>query len=486
MLKSFKIFLAIISLVSNQAMGQYLKAAPMEPLETCPQVPVRNFDQNSSSTQQTETDPACLARNQAKVNKYNAGVAAVNSAGRMITSDASTLSMPVEPVNNCGSQPMSGSGNHSDYGPYQQCMQTYGAAMADYGRQMAGWNEMKKNEQVTADAKAAADKQAALSAEAAKASTLALQEARAKAQSASSTSNLASIAAMAASGYNAYIFYASCTPYCSAWGNLALSIGLAMISAQSGKQANFSDNQAYNACITQTQISSASSSGECGTPPPTTFDPSTINPATSVMTNFDSNGNCIAKDPTVCSKIKSQYPTGTNMKDVYNKLSGFASAPAFKMNPDGSVTLKNGKTLTAKDLSSIEALKAAGFTDAQSKDAVAAMAKASAKSGLDLAQKDLKSDGSKKASLDFGGVGMGTLGGSGEASGKDANGALGSRGGFGTKDVGGNDGKDRAPAGEGLTRDFNGDTIGSAGDDIFSMMNRRYKTKTAQDAFISN
>ena len=49
---------------------------------------------------------------------------------------------------------------------------------------------------------------------------------------------------------------------------------------------------------------------------------------------------------------------------------------------------------------------------------------------------------------------------------------------------GSNDG--RNPAGEGLTRDFNGEAIGSAGDDIFSMMNRRYKMKTAQDSFISN
>jgi hypothetical protein len=37
---------------------------------------------------------------------------------------------------------------------------------------------------------------------------------------------------------------------------------------------------------------------------------------------------------------------------------------------------------------------------------------------------------------------------------------------------------------EGLSKDFNGELIGVSGDDIFKMMNRRYRLKTDQDSFL--
>ena len=43
----------------------------------------------------------------------------------------------------------------------------------------------------------------------------------------------------------------------------------------------------------------------------------------------------------------------------------------------------------------------------------------------------------------------------------------------------------RGPSSEGLSRDFKGDLIGAAGDDIFSMMKRRYILKNEQDSFIA-
>ncbi|MCC2679932.1 MAG: hypothetical protein K0R29_2508, partial [Pseudobdellovibrio sp.] len=47
-------------------------------------------------------------------------------------------------------------------------------------------------------------------------------------------------------------------------------------------------------------------------------------------------------------------------------------------------------------------------------------------------------------------------------------------------------GKDRGIASaEGLAKDFNGELIGVAGDNIWKMMNRRYKLKTAQDSFMN-
>jgi len=45
--------------------------------------------------------------------------------------------------------------------------------------------------------------------------------------------------------------------------------------------------------------------------------------------------------------------------------------------------------------------------------------------------------------------------------------------------------EDRKPSSEGLAREYNGEMIGVAGDDIFLMMNKRYKIKNDHDTFIS-
>jgi hypothetical protein len=43
----------------------------------------------------------------------------------------------------------------------------------------------------------------------------------------------------------------------------------------------------------------------------------------------------------------------------------------------------------------------------------------------------------------------------------------------------------RKPSSAGLIKDFHGDMIGAAGDDIFTMMNRRYQLKNEQDTFFT-
>ena len=88
----------------------------------------------------------------------------------------------------------------------------------------------------------------------------------------------------------------------------------------------------------------------------------------------------------------------------------------------------------------------------------------------------LAKENSKDAA--FGENGAGGGGASGKGTGVNANGNA-----NGGKDL---EGSKRDPASaEGLAKDFNGDMIGVAGDDIFKMMNRRYKLKASQDNFIA-
>jgi hypothetical protein len=72
---------------------------------------------------------------------------------------------------------------------------------------------------------------------------------------------------------------------------------------------------------------------------------------------------------------------------------------------------------------------------------------------------------------------------SGEGSGAKGTGVSDNGSAKGSKDMEGSNKREPATA-EGLAKDFNGELIGVAGDDIFKMMNRRYKLKTAQDSFI--
>ena len=43
----------------------------------------------------------------------------------------------------------------------------------------------------------------------------------------------------------------------------------------------------------------------------------------------------------------------------------------------------------------------------------------------------------------------------------------------------------RKPSSAGMAKDFHGDLIGASGDDIFTMMNRRYQLKNEQDTFFT-
>ncbi len=435
-----------------------------------------------------QVDSACVSRNDMAKRTYGAMVEAYNRSTRMLSADASTLVKPVEPKDEeCQTIDNGNGGTYMDYA----CQSRNQVKRRDYNIQSSGWNKMqeelaKGNQQALSDkarideARGVADLQAA-------SATEALRLAAEKNQESSKKSNKAANTTMMRSVGFGVAFAATCATIvgCS-YPLLAASIAFGMMSAQNSRQANANDMSAYSACQAQSSLSGSSSN--CVAPTPVSN--SVENAAAAAVKNFDSNGKCISSQKSTCDAITAGLPPGVSTKDFVKGVSAFASAPPFKFNSDGTVTAKNGKTYKAADFSSVQAMKDAGFTAEQANQAMAVINKATATNpGLEQAKNDLKNAGSdaSKFSSDFGGTAISGSGSSGSGSNGKDNGAGGS---LGSHRIGGSgDGTDasgRAPAGEGLTRDFNGEAIGAAGDDIFSMMNRRYKMKTAQDSFISN
>lgn len=207
--------------------------------------------------------------------------------------------------------------------------------------------------------------------------------------------------------------------------------------------------------------------------------------ASIVSTNWDDNGACkptAAQPCTDLNKLPGSTGLGklpTNCKDKSGKaISCLASGlAAFKQNPDGSVTVKgpNGnKTYSSADFVDKKSMMAAGMSAAEADKLVNELYgknSALAKAGVDA--KNLATDASKdkKYSDSFGNTSTVNLNSVSDANKK-----------FGEK-LG--DLADRRPSSEGLARDYKGDLIGASGDDIFNMMQRRYKLKNQQDSFIA-
>jgi len=278
---------------------------------------------------------------------------------------------------------------------------------------------------------------------------------------------VASMAAMAK-------FVASCSPPpCKDYASLALSIAMAIFSNQAGQQSNSHDQSKYQSCTLANQLSTSQSN--CGNPPgqfnfagyPNN---SSVDPAAIV----DTSGNCIVSAD-ICNQIQSGLPPGTSLKDYQKGLSTFASADSpFKVNPDGSITTKNGKTFTADNFKDAASMAAAGMSP----------------SDINLASNMMKGMGSGSLDPKKDLAGMTNTSGFGSPFGDDAaakaaaaNAVNGGNGALGKDDADAAKKRSIASA-EGLSKDFNGELIGVSGDDIFKMMNRRYKLKTAQDSFL--
>lgn len=487
MKQSLNVFIALAFAASTLHAETFLKPPDPPVYETCGNITVAG---ENGSYQVRDT--ACLSRNSEKQRNYNAMVEAYNRSRAMISDDASKTVKPVEPTyEKCDVNASSNGQYYNDYA----CLSRNQKLKHDYDIQIDAWNRMQSM-QALQDQKALSDQQKAAVAEV-QAGSAAESLAKAAAQNAKSSkqSNTAAIVTGALSVAAGVKFAFTCATLAGCQpGYLAASIAFGMMSAQSSKQAHENDMSAFAACTAQSQISTTSSQ-TCVNPvsyDPVKYDPVTGLPITTpgdqisklVPETFDQNGNCVATDKNICSQIIAGLPPGQNIQDTLKGMNAFAGAPPYKFNPDGSATTKDGKIYKPEDLKNLEAMKAAGLTDAQAQLALAAMSKASGvapTSALETAAADLKNAENK--ATDFGGFAISGSGAADQAKSNDDK-----SGDVSTSGIGGSGkgkGLKRNPAGEGLTRDFNGDTIGAAGDDIFSMMNRRYKMKTAQDSFMS-
>lgn len=177
----------------------------------------------------------------------------------------------------------------------------------------------------------------------------------------------------------------------------------------------------------------------------------------------DSNGDGVPDyqnpDPTGSAAFKSEMSKG------FNALSKVGA----KLDPKtGKITFPNGATVGPGQLGDPNAMSQAGVNPTQMKNIQkqlsdlekAALAKAGAAA---TAENGFESGGgggsTTTVASDDSGAGMGGMG----------------------------NGKDRDPAAAsvaGMTKNFNGELIGVAGDDIFQMMARRYQQKSKEDSFL--
>lgn len=267
-------------------------------------------------------------------------------------------------------------------------------------------------------------------------------------------------------------FVASCSPPpCKDFPSLALSIAMAIFSQQAGQQKQSHNTAAYQACTLSNQVTT--SQQNCGAAPGPFNYAGYPNNATIPPENLiDPNGQCIA-GPDICNQITAGLPPGTSLRDYRRGLAEFASGKGIvRANPDGTFTnTKTGKTYSANDFKDAASMAAAGMSPSdiamanRMKDGMSSIA------GAFDPNKDLKA-----------------MNGGGEfedAAARAAAAAAAAAAGDQALNTNGL-GKDRNIAAEGLAKDFNGELIGVAGDDIWKMMNRRYKLKTAQDSFMNS
>jgi hypothetical protein len=437
--------------------------------ESCVQAPrPEHLDQSEYWVDQVYNN--CLARNRQRAVQRNYA----NSAQR----DAQTVMNGnlVEPVNRCGTANSSG---EYDY-VHSNCMQTYAAQKREYDRLKSIEADAQRQQNQAA---AAGNTNSAIAAVQDTSATGSMAEIQKKNEDGN---KLYTIAGIALAGYGAAKFveaggFSACcggmNPGCCTKAVVSAAAGAAfmLLNGKANNQADQHAASAVEACKTFNQLSS--SQKDCSATTTQTIPP--------VTEWYDNEGKCKPTAPPECKNIAGTGSGSTtaripsNCKDASGKPISCVTAGlnAFKQNSDGSIKVKtpNGyKTYTLADFADKKSMMAAGLTAAQADalmDQLYGKNSILAKAGLEA--KDLAKEGKKFSDFTSSGTGTNVVN---LDPLKNANKK------FGEKL---DPSADRRPSSEGLTREFNGDLIGAAGDDLFTMMKRRYNLKAEQDTFIS-
>lgn len=265
----------------------------------------------------------------------------------------------------------------------------------------------------------------------------------------SGVSQIIGVANMGLGAMHMSNFAASCSGGATCnYGELARAVLHFAMGAQSFQQAGANKNAAGQAGMTSFDSSSLNPYGDLG-----------------AETNYlDPNTNV---DPSVSNLVNTK-----GFMDTKRALTSAKGLNGVKMNPTtGAITTPDGKTYDPSALTDKAALAKAGFSDSMIDGAFAANAK-------------FESEAKKKLGATTESIGASTAengyrDGGGSASYAGASSAT-SSGGYGS-------GSSRIPAGgnkvAGLTKNFNGERIGVAAENIFNMMTRRFKVMEKRDAF---
>ncbi len=420
-------------------------------------------------TQKNETkqvvDQACVNRNNQKRSVQNQVIQGATAAATLNDSNSTGIKAPTAPVlADCGSQTTQNGFYNS---AYSTCQQRNAALQNDYNYKMDIYNRAMAQ---TASSKASESDQDLYGNMSDTTATGGLDEIQKKNEDGNMLYTAAAAALQGLAVTN-FIKEAACESSCpSGCCSAAPAFGAAaaafmLLNGQSNKQADEHEASAYQACTAYNQLSSTQKT--C-TPPATT-------------TKYTRPEGCTSINVADCQGAGSEL-NGLNGKTKSGGVSSFISPELNKYGeilPDGSVKTKDGKVFKLSDFADKNSLMAKGFTAAQ---AQSILDQVNAKNGI-LAKTDLDAKGQLKGLNSAYGSGAGSGGGTkivdistGADSGKLYKDKL-----NGLND----DEKNRKPSSEGLAKEFNGELIGVANDDIFLMMNRRYKRIGDQDTLIT-
>ncbi len=468
----FKIFIAAAFFQSNILLAEVNVGASNQQsnqnlqLKDCVEKNA-TIDENGHSVPSAEYT-SCLS-----YNRYMRGAQGYGSNASNLANLALTIT--VEPKPNCDQNANTGGGEEGGNYSYQLCMQQF-----NNSNEKKAW-DIKKSVAASESTASANPNIAKLEDKTATGSMDEIQKKNDDGQM------LYKVAGVALAGYAAYQFATASACAAPTWGGcvpalVAAGAAFLLLSAKSNQQASEHAQAANEACNAYNQLSSeqkdcsgggGSGGGGAVTTPP-------------ITSIYNDDGTCKATAPPPCKPITTVTTGGgkfpTNCKDAAGKaISCLAAGQAYyKQNPNGSVTVKTGKgdkTYTSADFADKKSMMAAGMSAADADKLVNDLYGkngALAKAGLDAKSMALGNDGDKKYGDFTSGASTGAVV---VDSSKDAHKKFG--------DKLGDSVADRRPSSEGLSRDFNGDLIGAAGDDIFSMMKRRYNLKNEQDSFIA-
>lgn len=479
-----KIFLAAIFFQSNFAAAQNYgqqtnnevnTAAELQPL-VCKKVPSPYWNSESGTEAPLVDDPACVSENNRRASVRAAASRVQSTTSRVSAGDGTALVAPKAPEYTCGAEDPYSSA-------YLSCKSKYDSAYSVYRNDLAAYNEAQKHIQDGT----AAGQQSAMAQVKSKTAAETLAEIKDKndqgKKSYDSTANVTMALGIAATARGAF-----CSGQCSMAGGgccaqapywYMTAAAMFLLNSKAKKQSAEHAQSSQNACASMNQLSSSPT--DCGKT-------STGEPITTVgkpVVIDGATGNCTPADSDACKQAPKIGVVTGSVKDTKG-INAFASGnpnDLFKLQPDGSIKLKNGKTYKESDFKDANAMMAAGLNASSAKALMDMLNGGSGNSGLSKLATDIKDTKKEKAS----GIGSPIAAdgattivdtSKGVTSDKKFTDELGEK-----KDV--KFSEDRKPSSEGLAKEFNGELIGVAADDIFLMMNRRYKLKSEQDSFIA-